>query len=148
MGLRPFSASDRAGTTDDTRDLAGIVLSQGRRRELRWPSRQDNSRARMYTGRAAGGIYYLARHGMDHPEYIVFRGEPIEPRSLPGIVGFALGSHSRGIMEVGLLLLVMTPVARVLFSVIGFARQRDYLYAIVTLVVPTVLLHNLIAGVF
>jgi uncharacterized membrane protein len=36
----------------------------------------------------------------------------------------------------------------VLFSVIGFARQRDYLYVIVTLVVLAVLLHNLIAGVF
>ena len=96
----------------------------------------------------AGGIYYLARHGMEHPDYRVFRGEPIELRSLPGIVGFALGSHSRSIIEVGLLLLVMTPVARVLFSVMGFARQRDYLYVIVTLVVLAVLLHNLIAGVF
>ena len=85
---------------------------------------------------------------MEHPSYRVFRGEPIELRSLPGIVGFALDSHSRGIVEVGLLLLVMTPVARVLFSVIGFARQRDYLYVIVTLAVLAVLLHNLIAGVF
>jgi len=80
-----------------------------------------------------GGSNYLARHGMEHPDYRVFRGEPIELRSLPGIVGFALGSHSRDIIEVGLQLLVMTPVARVLFSVIGFARQRDYLYVIVTL---------------
>lgn len=57
-----------------------------------------------------------------------------------------LASHSRGIIEAGLLVLIATPVARVLFSVIGFTRQRDYAYVGVTLVVLTVLVYNLVAG--
>ena len=44
-----------------------------------------------------------------------------------------------GIIQMGLLLLIATPVARVVFSVFAFAVQRDSLYVAVTLVVLVVL---------
>ncbi len=94
----------------------------------------------------AGGIYYLAKHGGQLPQYRSFHGQPPQLRTLPGIVDFALSSHSRGIIEVGLLLLIATPIARVLFSVAAFALQRDRTYIIITLVVLTVLICNLIGG--
>jgi uncharacterized membrane protein len=53
-----------------------------------------------------------------------------------------LGS-GRGWIQLGLLLLIATPVARVAFSVYAFARQRDFLYVGVTLIVLTVLLFGL-----
>jgi uncharacterized membrane protein len=94
----------------------------------------------------AGGIYYLAKHGGQLPQYGSFHGQPPQLRTLPGIVGFALSSHSRGIIEVGLLLLIATPIARVVFSVIAFALQRDRTYSVVTLAVLTVLVYNLVGG--
>jgi uncharacterized membrane protein len=94
----------------------------------------------------AGGIYYLALHGAEHLDYRAFHGQPAALRTIPGIVAFALSSHSRGIIELGLVMLVMTPVARVLISVVGFARQRDYLYVGATLLVLAILLHNLLVG--
>lgn len=94
----------------------------------------------------AGGVYYLVRHGGELPQYHTFRGEPRPLRTLPGIVGFALASHSRGIIELGLLLLIATPIARVLFSVIAFSLQRDRLYVAVTLLVLGVLVYNLVGG--
>jgi uncharacterized membrane protein len=93
-----------------------------------------------------GGIYYLSRHGAEFPHYRTFLGQPAELRSLPGIVGFALSSHSRGIIELGLLLLIATPIARVAFCVVAFALQRDRAYVVVTLIVLTVLVYNLIGG--
>jgi uncharacterized membrane protein len=51
---------------------------------------------------------------------------------------------SRGIIQLGLLLLVLTPVVRVAFSVAAFAIQRDRLYVSVTLIVLGVLLYNLL----
>jgi uncharacterized membrane protein len=51
--------------------------------------------------------------------------------------------HSRGLIQLGLLLLIATPVARVAFSVLAFAEQRDWLYVSITLVVLAVLVYSL-----
>jgi uncharacterized membrane protein len=83
----------------------------------------------------AGGLLYLVRHGSEKPDYRVFRGEPADLRSPSGIVVDAGKLKSRGIIQLGLLLLIATPVARVLFSAVGFARQRDWIYVGLTLVV-------------
>ena len=51
--------------------------------------------------------------------------------------------HSRGLIQFGLLLLIAVPVARVAFSVVAFALQRDRTYVVVTLIVLAVLLYGL-----
>ena len=95
----------------------------------------------------AGGGMYLARYGSTIPDYRVFRGEPSDLRNVSGIVTGAVSWHSRGLILFGLLLLIATPVARVAFSVVAFALQRDRAYVVVTLIVLAVLLYSLaIAG--
>jgi uncharacterized membrane protein len=47
---------------------------------------------------------------------------------------------------VGLLLLVATPVARVIFSAIAFALEGDRTYVVITLVVLALLLFSLLSG--
>jgi uncharacterized membrane protein len=94
----------------------------------------------------AGGALYLDRHGGELADHRVFVGEPADLRSPGGIVADALALSSRGIIQLGLLLLVATPVARVVFSALAFVRQRDFLYVILTLIVLTVLLFSLCLG--
>ena len=72
-----------------------------------------------------GGLVYLLRHGAAPPQYQVFRGEPADLRTISGIVSDALSVRGRGLIQLGLLLLIATPVARVAFSVFAFARQHD-----------------------
>jgi len=93
-----------------------------------------------------GGIFYLIRYGAGLPDYGVFRGEPADLRSVFGIVKGALSFHTRSMIQVGLLLLIATPVARVAFSILAFALQRDRTYVVVTLIVLTVLLYSLAGG--
>jgi uncharacterized membrane protein len=93
-----------------------------------------------------GGVLYLIHYGTTSPDYRVFRGEPSDLRSLSGIVTDTLLLRSRGIIQIGLLLLIATPVARVVFSVFAFALQRDYTYVIVTLIVLGVLMYSLAGG--
>jgi uncharacterized membrane protein len=50
-------------------------------------------------------------------------------------------------MQLGLLLLVATPIARVVFSAFGFWRERDYRYVFITLIVLGVLLYSLLKSV-
>jgi uncharacterized membrane protein len=90
-----------------------------------------------------GAIIYLARHGFAPADYRVFHGEPDELKSVHGIVGNAFHLHGRGLIQLGLLLLIATPVARVTFSVFGFARERDRMYVGFTLIVLVVLLYSL-----
>jgi uncharacterized membrane protein len=94
----------------------------------------------------AGGVHYLFQYGLVVPHYQVFRGEPLHLRSVSGILATALTLESRGIIQLGLLVLVLTPIARVVFSVAAFGIQRDRLYASVTLIVLVVLLFNLLQG--
>ena len=95
---------------------------------------------------AFGGVVFLASHGLERPSYHVFRGEPIPLRSIRGIVDAALQLSGRGLVQLGLLLLIATPIARVVFSVVGFLRQRDWLYVAITLSVLALLGYSLLAG--
>ncbi|MGA8752271.1 DUF1634 domain-containing protein [Candidatus Deferrimicrobium sp.] len=91
----------------------------------------------------AGGAMYLVRHGSTIPDYRVFRGEPSDLRNVSGIITDAVSWHRRGLIQFGLLLLIAVPVARVAFSVVAFALQRDRTYVVVTLIVLAVLLYSL-----
>ncbi len=93
-----------------------------------------------------GGIIYLFHHGATIPDLHRFHSEPKELRSISGIVVDAFSRDSRGVIQLGLLLLIATPVARVIFSVIAFILQRDYTYVLVTLIVLGVLLYSLTLG--
>lgn len=90
-----------------------------------------------------GGIIYLIRHGRQAPNYRVFIGEPAYLRGVSGIIAEARALSGRGIIQLGLLLLVATPVARVIFSVAAFALQRDLVYVVITLTVLTILGYSL-----
>jgi uncharacterized membrane protein len=91
-----------------------------------------------------GGIFYLIRYHSTLPDYRVFRGEPADLRSVSGILADAIELRSRGLIQLGLLLLVATPVARVVFSVFAFARQHDLTYVVLTLIVLAVLIYSLV----
>jgi len=92
---------------------------------------------------ACGGVIFLAHHGESAVNYRVFRGEPESLKSVTGILRNAFSLHGRGIIQLGLLLLIATPVARVAFSIFGFALQRDRMYMLFTLIVLFILLYSL-----
>ena len=87
----------------------------------------------------AGGLLLLWRLGGANVDYRVFRGEPTDLRSARGIWRSASSLHPRGIIQLGLLVLIATPVARVILAGVAFARQRDWLYAVSAFVVLAIL---------
>ena len=94
----------------------------------------------------AGGLVYLVRHGSEMPAYHIFRGEPADLRTLRGIIDDAFSLRGRGIIQLGLLLLIATPIARVAYLVYAFARQGDRLYSLTALVVLLLLFLGLTSG--
>ncbi|MEX2299740.1 MAG: DUF1634 domain-containing protein [Bryobacterales bacterium] len=94
-----------------------------------------------------GGLIYLARHGHEQPAYQTFRGEPSALRTFAGILSGAWELRGREIIQLGLLLLIMTPIARVAFAAYSFTRQRDWLYVGIASIVLSLLLYGFLGSV-
>ena len=92
-----------------------------------------------------GGTIYLAKYHAEVPNYRAFHGEPAQYRTLSGIWREAIEMRARGFIQFGLLLLIATPIARVVLSVVEFARERDWTYVGVTLFVLAVLIYSLMS---
>jgi uncharacterized membrane protein len=93
-----------------------------------------------------GACIYLFRHGHEPADYRIFRGEPSEFRTIPGVIQSVIDGRGRGWIQLGLLLLIATPIARVAFSIVGFAMERDRMYVVFTLIVLAILLYSLLGS--
>jgi uncharacterized membrane protein len=93
-----------------------------------------------------GGIVYLSDPATATPDYHVFRSEPENLRFVSGIISDAKALDGRGLIQFGVLVLIATPIARVVFSVVGFAGQRDWLYVGVTVIVLMLLIYSVTTG--
>jgi uncharacterized membrane protein len=92
---------------------------------------------------AVGGTLFLFRHGEEPAYYGVFHGAPQDLRSV-GAVMRAVGElRGRAVIQLGLLLLIATPVARVALTLVAFARARDRAYVVITSIVLALLLVSL-----
>ena len=92
----------------------------------------------------AGGAFYIPAHLGTTVDYRTFAGEPSGLRTPQGLWHLLLRGNSAAIIQAGVVLLIATPVARVIFAVVGFALERDRLYVAVSLTVLAVLMASLI----
>jgi uncharacterized membrane protein len=91
-----------------------------------------------------GGLLHLAQHGGLRPDYRHFAGEPGEFQHPTQILALALHFSPQGLIQLGVLVLLATPVLRVAFSLVAFARERDRTYVGLTALVLLVLLLSLL----
>jgi uncharacterized membrane protein len=85
----------------------------------------------------AGGVAYVASSGRTVPDYRQFHPEMAGLRAVPGL------SWPEALIEIGLLALIATPVARVVFCLAAFALERDRMYMGFTAAVLAVLLYSI-----
>jgi uncharacterized membrane protein len=90
-----------------------------------------------------GAVLYLGKNPRARVDYHTFQAQPEQLRSVHGVFDAALQGQSAAILQLGLLLLVATPIARVLFSVFAFALEGDRMYVAFTLTVLAILLYSL-----
>ena len=94
-----------------------------------------------------GGVLYLLRYGRDPVHYENFDPQQVGLHRIAEAGKFASRGDGRAIIEIGLLLLIATPVMRVVFSMVAFALEKDRLYVVLTLIVLAVLLLSLLGRV-
>src|SRR5581483_443453 len=72
-----------------------------------------------------GGILYLFRHGYSMPEYHSFKKIPDFISDPKGVINGVLAFKGQAIIQLGIVLLIATPVMRVVFACIGFLLEKD-----------------------
>jgi uncharacterized membrane protein len=92
----------------------------------------------------AGGVLFVRANFGHIADYRTFAGEPDGLRHARGLFRLLMAGDPAAVIQVGVLLLIATPVARVVFAVIAFALERDRLYVAVSLTVLAVLAASLI----
>jgi len=92
----------------------------------------------------AGGVHYVVTNYSAKSSFEAFTVEGDDLRTLKGIVKSAAHLHSAGLIQFGLLLLIATPVARVVLAAIGFYLEKDRMYAMISLIVLAVLVFSLL----
>ncbi|MBO9729504.1 MAG: DUF1634 domain-containing protein [Chitinophaga sp.] len=93
-----------------------------------------------------GGVIYLIRHGHEQPSYGNFTGVREGLTNLRGIWQGVLENKGMNIIQLGVVLLIATPIIRIAFSVIAFLLEKDYLYVVLTLVVLGVIMFSMSGG--
>lgn len=93
-----------------------------------------------------GAVLLLAHTGGAHVSFATFKGTAPGFRSITGIVSGLFTGQPAAIVQFGLLLLILTPIVRVAFTLVAFLLQRDRLYILITSIVLVLLLFGLLFG--
>ena len=96
---------------------------------------------------AIGGALYLVLHGGDSvPDYSRFSyAEAASHTSYTTLSGIWTGVTQLAAdswIQFGVVALILTPIVRVVLSLVDFARQRDWLYTAITAVVLAIILRT------
>jgi uncharacterized membrane protein len=91
-----------------------------------------------------GAVIYLSQHGLEYPNYNTFLGEPKGLMNISSIWKATLQGNGKSIIQLGLLVLIATPIARIVFSIFGFIVEKDFLYTSITLLVLAVIIFSLL----
>lgn len=100
----------------------------------------------------AGGVLWLVREGGAPFEADLYRHfsyaaeKPDSYTTLHGIWAGLTGFTAEGWIQTGVLILILTPILRIVVSLYEFVAERDWLYAVISAVVLAVILANSFAG--
>src|ERR1700712_1455190 len=91
-----------------------------------------------------GGLIYLKQFGaLAVPHYHSFTGTKAGYTSLGEIFRGIYTANARGIIELGVVALIITPILRIAFSLVGFIIEKDKLYIWITLTVLAIMMASI-----
>lgn len=90
-----------------------------------------------------GGIIYLLHHGNGLVDYKIFDSTKSQYASILAVFEGIKRMDSQAVIQFGVLLLIFTPITRVVFSIFSFLIERDYMYVLIGVFVLCVILFSL-----
>jgi len=95
---------------------------------------------------AIGGIFFIYRHGHSIPDFGTFKGTPDFISTPKSVFVNAFQLKGQAIIQLGIALLIATPILRVVFAAIGFILEKDHLYTMISIIVLLIIVVSMITG--
>lgn len=93
-----------------------------------------------------GGVIYLYNHGHYIADYRKFVGIPAFLQHGDSLFSGVFEFRGQAIIQLGIMLLIATPILRVVTSAIGFVLEKDYMYLGISLLVLLIIFMSTISG--
>lgn len=92
-----------------------------------------------------GMVGYLCQHGFDTNDFHTLSKTPT-PFDLKKITSSSSIFSFESLMLLGVLILILTPILRVILSIIGFYKEKDHLYVLISSVVLAIIIISFLIG--
>lgn len=92
-----------------------------------------------------GGVFYLLHQGRQPASYSEFNGSG-GLHTFTAVLEGVVNGRGSAIIQLGVLLLITTPVARILFSIFGFLQEKDRMYVFITSLVLIIIFTSVLLG--
>jgi len=90
-----------------------------------------------------GGILYLSGHSGRPVSFGEFTPESTPFSSIADILIGLRHFDALAVIQFGVLLLIFTPIARVVFSIFSFLMEKDYMYVFIGIIVLCIIVTSL-----
>jgi len=90
-----------------------------------------------------GGVIFLTTRTNNVVDFKIFRPEQTKFASITEIIRGLKTFDGLAIIQFGVLLLIFTPIARVVFSIFSFLMEKDYMYVLIGTIVLCVIITSL-----
>lgn len=90
-----------------------------------------------------GGIIFLFSHKSQMVSFETFRPEEARFSSIAEILKGLETFDGLAIIQFGVLLLIFTPIARIVFSIFSFLMEKDYMYVLIGTLVLVIIIASL-----
>ena len=93
-----------------------------------------------------GGIIYLFDHSNEKIDYAVFDINKVSLKTVAAIFEEVITFKGVAVVQFGLLMLIFTPIARVIMAIVSFFIEKDYLYVLIGFIVLSIIMISLSGG--
>ncbi|WP_412466145.1 DUF1634 domain-containing protein [Pedobacter sp. KLB.chiD] len=94
-----------------------------------------------------GGVIFLVHNKGAVTDYSVFKPEVSKFSSIVAIFKGVTGFQGDAIVQFGILMLIFTPIARIVFAIFSFLIERDYLYVLIGFIILAIITISLNGGI-
>ena len=93
---------------------------------------------------ALGLLFFLIQHGRSAIHLNHFDARNLF--SFSDFIARLKSGHSAAVIELGVLCLIATPVFRVIFAIIGFGKEKDGMYVLISSIVLAIIIMSIFLG--
>lgn len=93
-----------------------------------------------------GGIIFLIHNEGVITDYKVFKAELAQFSSIAAIFKGIPTFSGDAIVQFGILMLIFTPIARIIFAIVSFFIEKDYLYVLIGFIILGIITISLSGG--